>query len=264
MSLSALLLLLCPQEPSPQNEKTVDLRARVIFPSVSGDLLATDDDISGDTLNLRGDLGMDFATGWEAEASVVVVPWLTLRGHYWQVVFHGSEDATADFFFGGSFYASGTRVDSSIEIQAGSLLAEYNLLLYETPDARWELGVQAGAEFVYVESSLRNALAATPFTETERFFAPLPVAGVRARAEFFQRVAVELWVHGGGIAGIRDARILALEGGAEIQVRAVWGLYLGAGWRIFYADATLEPSASEEVGFDLLATGPMLTVTYRF
>ena len=50
----------------------------------------------------------------------------------------------------------------------------------------------------------------------------------------------------------------------EIQVRVVWGFYLTAGWRLFYADVFVEPSDSEEVQFDLLVSGPMVGVAVRF
>lgn len=260
-----LLLLFLQQEPSPSEQKTVDVRARAFFPSVTGNLFATADNVEGDTLGLQRDLGFDPPLiAAEAELSVVVLPWFTVRAHYWYADFSGSEDVTESFFFGGSFFAAGTRVDSSLEIQAGSLLGEYNLFLYEGPEGRWELGIQAGVEFVYMEANLRNALAIPAFTETQTFFAPVPQIGVRARAEFWDRVAVELWVHGGGISGIRDARLLSLEAGAEFQVRIAWGLFAGAGWRFFVADARLDPSPDEEVEFDLFIHGPVITVGYRF
>lgn len=266
MSIALLLLAaVAQQEPSPHEQKNFDVRGRALFPLLSGDFSATDNGIEGQTIDLEGDLDIEPATlGGELEISATVIPWLTIRAHYWQTGFNGSDTIDTGFFFGGSFYGAGSRVDTDFDIRVFSLLAEYNLVLYDTPDFRFELGVQGGFELVAFDAELRNATAATPFTERQRFTAPLPILGVRARVEFLDLIAVEGWIHGLAMAGLQDARSLVLEGALEVQVTIFSGLFVGAGVHFLSASVELEPTSDEEAEFDVMIAGPFVSAGWRF
>lgn len=260
-----LLAVFGQQEPSPHEQPNFDIRVRALFPVLSGNAAVTDNNIDGQNIDFEDDLDMDPADlGGEIEISAQIIPWLTIRLHYWQVGFDGSVTNDEAFFFGGSFYPSGARIDSDLDVRVFSLLAEYNLVLVEDPDLRFELGVQGGFELVAFDAELKNATAAVPFTERQRFTAPLPILGVRARLDIVDRVAIEAWVHGLAMAGLREARSFVLEGAVEVQVRLFSGLYIGAGWHFLTADVELEPSSDEEAEFDVLISGPFVSAGWRF
>ncbi len=265
VSLFIIIALIGMQDPAPHEERTLDLRARAVFPFLSGDISSTDNSISGSTLDVESDLDLE-SPGDSADLmiSALVFPWFRIHAEYWVSRFQGETTANEDYFFGGSFYPENARTNTDLEMHIGTLMGEYNVLFYSTPDWRVELGLELGVGIIGMEIQHKNSSAVPAFDERQRFAAPLPMAGLYGKLEVFDTLMAEIRLKGVHVQGFNNADITFLKGSAEIQTFLFKGLYISGGWHFLVSSGKVEPRDDEEIDYDFSFNGPFFSIGYTF
>ncbi len=261
----AIFALLGLQDPAPHEEKALDVRVRAVFPFLSGDLSSTDNDIRGATLDVEGDLDLE-SPGDSADLmiSALVFPWFRIHAEYWVSRFQGSDIADESYFFGGSFYPQTARVDTDLEMHIGTLMGEYNVLLYRTPNWRAEIGLEAGLGIIGMDIEVANRSALPSFTERQRFAAPVPLVGLYGKLEAFSNVSLEVRLKGTSVRGFDGADITFLKGSVELQAALFKGVYISGGWHFLINSGKVEPRDDEEIDYDFTFNGPFFSFGYTF
>ena len=231
----------------PAQAFELGVRGYYWFPGLSGDVKVDESGITGTTLDLESDLGLD------DESYPIVEAFMGLGNHhlslsYYRADYSGTNTLTEEITFAGETYSVGALVSSSLEYSVYDLMYHYDLLHLENVLSGFSLGpvgrVKAFDGEVKVESS--------GLTESASFTAPIPMLGLN--------------LHLGILADLLEGRVLAtgmsygggtiIDGQADISFTPFPFLDIHGGYRIFLID-----SDADDVEFNYDTSGPYVAVT---
>ncbi len=228
------------------------VRGHYWFPELSGTLKVDESAISGDTLNLESDLGLD------DESYPIIEGFVGLGNHhlslsYYNADYSGTNTLTETITFAGETFAVDEQVSSSLEYSVFDFMYQYDLLDLENILAGFSLGAVGRIKLFDGEVEIKSSTPSE--SESESFTAPIPMLGLN--------------LHLGILADLLEGRVLAtgmtygggtiFDGQAEISLTPFPFLDIHGGYRIFFIDVD-----ADDVEFDYDTSGPYAAVTLSF
>ncbi|MGD8513008.1 MAG: hypothetical protein PVG85_03575 [Deltaproteobacteria bacterium] len=228
------------------------LRGDYWFPELSGDLSVDAEGITGTSLDLETDLGLDDESYPVVEAFVGLGNH-HLRGRYYNADYSGTKILTEDITFNGETYAAGERITSSLEYDVYDVMYQYDLLDLENVAAGFTLGLVGRVEVfdgdVEIKSETLDKI------ERESFTAAVPMLGLN--------------LHVGILADWLEGRVLAtgmsygdgtlFDGQAEVSFTPFPFLDIHGGYRLLTIDLDVD---DVELNYD--NGGPYVALTIGF
>ena len=220
------------------------------FPGLTGDLKVDESGISGDTLDLESELGLD------DEYYPIIEGFVGLGNHhlslsYYNADYSGTKTLTEEFTFAGKDFTANIPFSSSLEYSVYDFMYQYDLLDLENILAGFSLGAVGRIKLFDGEVEIKSSV----LTESQSFTAPMLLLGLN--------------FHLGLLADILEARVLAtamtygdgtmFDGQADVSYTPFPFLDIHGGYRIFFIDAD-----ADDVEFDYDTSGPYAAVTLSF
>jgi len=224
----------------------VGVRGYYWFPDLSGDIRVDGNGVTGDTLDLETDLGM------EDQSYPVIEIFGGLGSHhfsfsYYRADYEGSN--TTSFTFNGLTFTG--LINSSLEYDAYDFMYQYDLLDMENILAGFSLGLVGKVKFFDGNASVQS----TTLSTSQDFSVPIPMLGLN--------------LHIGILADILEARLLVTGSGysnntiidsqADVSFTPFPFLDISGGYRLFAVDIDID-----DVVADFSTSGPYVALTISF
>jgi outer membrane protein len=236
----------------PSQAFEAGVRGDYWFPELSGDLSVDAEGITGTSLDLETDLGLDDESYPVVEAFVGLGNH-HLRGRYYNADYSGTKILTEPITFNGETYAVDERITSSLEYDVYDFMYQYDLLDLENVLAGFTLGIVGRVEIfdgdVEIQSETLDKI------ERESFTAAVPMLGLN--------------LHVGILADWLEARVLAtgmsygdgtmFDGQAEVSFTPFPFLDIHGGYRFLSIDVDVD-----DVEFNYDNVGPYVALTIGF
>lgn len=228
----------------------VGVRGYYWFPGLSGDLRVDGNGITGATLDLENDLGM------EDKSYPVIEIFGGLGNHhlsfsYYSADYEGSKILSKTINFNGLTFAANTLVNSSLEYDVYDFMYQYDLLDMENILAGFSLGLVGKIKLFDGNVSVTSATLST----NQDFTAPIPMLGLN--------------LHMGILADILEARLLVagisygdgtiFDSQAEVSYTPFPLFDIHGGYRFFAIDID-----TDDVQADYSTSGPYAAITVSF
>jgi len=228
------------------------LRGDYWFPELSGDLRVDAEGITGTSLDLESDLGLDDES-YPVVGAFVGLGNHHLRGRYYNADYSGTRILTEDITFNGETYAADERITSSLEYDVYDFMYQYDLLDFENVLAGFTLGIVGRVEVFDGDVEIRSETVDK--VERESFTAAVPMVG--------------LSLHIGLLADWLEGRVLAtgmsysdgtlFDGQAEVSFTPFPFMDIHGGYRFLAMDVDVD-----DVEFNYDNVGPYVALTLGF
>lgn len=246
------------------DDYTVGVSGRVWAAELDGKVKATDNALIGTKVDFDSDLGVDTKDEFgEVEIFFNLAENSRFNLHIWDASFSGSEIITKTIDFGGSTFTASTKVKTALDMTVCTLTYERILYSPKIQDVGFQVGVQVGVKYLDVSGELRAPEAPIPYSEKEKVSAPIPVLGVRVKADITNWISVEAQVNGLTISNIRDVDATIIEAVGEVRANIYRGFYAGGGYHLFKINVEADDS-DEEFELDTSLSGFFFSLGYRF
>ncbi len=228
----------------------VGVRGYYWFPGLSGDLRVDGNGVTGTTLDLENDLGMD------DKSYPVIEIFGGLGNHhfsfsYYNADYEGSKTLATDFYFNGQLFAATTLVNTSLEYHVYDFMYQYDLLDMENILAGFSLGLVGKVKLFDGNVSVKS----TTLSTNQDFTVPIPMLGLN--------------LHMGILLDILEARLLVtgigysdgtiFDSQADISYTPFPFLDIHGGYRLFTIDVD-----TDDVQADYSTSGPYVAITISF
>ncbi len=228
----------------------VGVRGYYWFPGLSGDLRVDGNGVTGTTLDLENDLGM------ENKSYPVIEIFGGLGNHhlsfsYYSADYEGSKTLNKTINFNGVTYTANTLVNTSLEYDVYDFMYQYDLLDMENILAGFSLGLVGKVKLFDGNVSVKS----TTLSTNQDFTVPIPMLGLN--------------LHMGILADILEARLLVtgigygggtvFDSQADISYTPFPFLDIHGGYRLFTLDVV-----TDDVQADYSTSGPYMAITISF
>ena len=246
--LTCIVLIVVPAASAVAFE--LGVRGIYWFPDLSGDIKVDGDGISGTTLDLDDDLGL------EEEFYPVLEIFTGIGKHhlsisYYNADYSASKSLNKDIYFNGKLFNINTLVESSLEYDVYDFMYQYDLLDLENILAGFSLGLVGKIKYFEGDVQLKSAGETT----AEDFSEPIPLLGIN--------------FHVGLVADLLEARVLAtgmgysdgnlFDGQVEISITPLPFIDIHGGYRLFRIDVE-----TDDITLDYETSGPYVSLTLSF
>jgi len=226
----------------------VGVRGYYWFPGLSGDLRVDGSGVTGTTLDLENDLGMD------DESYPVIEIFGGLGNHhlsfsYYSADYEGTKTLASPINFDGLNFTG--LINTSLEYDVYDFMYQYDLLDMENILAGFSLGLVAKVKLFDGNVSVTSATQSA----NQDFTAPIPMLGLN--------------LHMGILADILEARLLVagigygdgtiFDSQADISYTPFPFLDIHGGYRLFAIDID-----TDDVQADYSTSGPYVAITVSF
>jgi outer membrane protein len=236
----------------PSQAFEAGVRGDYWFPELSGDLSVDAKGITGTSLDLETDLGLDDESYPVVEAFVGLGNH-HLRGCYYNADYSGTKILTEGITFNGETFAADERITSSLEYDVYDFMYQYDLLDLENVLAGFTLGIVGRVEVFDGDVEIKSE--ALDKIQRESFTATVPMVGLN--------------LHVGILADWLEARVLAtgigysdgtmFDGQAEVSFTPFPFLDIHGGYRFLSVDVDVD-----DVAFNYDNAGPYVALTVGF
>lgn len=228
----------------------VGVRGYYWFPGLSGDLSVDGNGVTGTTLDLEKDLGM------EDDSYPVIEIFGGLGNHhlsfsYYSANYEGSKTLTKTINFNGLNYTANTLVNTSLEYNVYDFMYQYDLLDMENILAGFSLGLVGKVKLFEGSVSVKSTTQST----NQKFTAPIPMLGLN--------------LHMGILLDILEARLLVagighgagriFDSQADVSYTPFPFLDIHGGYRYFAIDID-----TNTVQADYTTAGPYVAITISY
>lgn len=228
----------------------VGVRGYYWFPGLSGDMRVDGDGVTGTTIDLVDDLGM------EDQSYPVIEFFGGLGNHhfsfsYYSADYEGSKMLSKTIYFNGQAFTATTLVNSSLEYDVYDFMYQYDLLDMENILAGFSLGLVGKVKLFDGNLSVQSAGQST----NQNFSVPIPMLGLN--------------LHMGMLADILEARLLVtgigysdgtiFDSQADVSFTPFPFLDISGGYRLFAIDID-----TDDVQADFNTSGPYVALTISF
>jgi len=134
--------------------------------------------VSGDTLDIEDDLGIDDDDGFFAEAALQLGNF-RLFTSYLPISFSGSSVLSSDIEFNGETFAEGRRIDSDLDIDIYEAGLAWFLINVDDLPLRIQVGPEVAVK--YIDTRIEMQDKGFDMDESESVGVPIPSLGARAR-----------------------------------------------------------------------------------
>jgi hypothetical protein len=238
----------------PAQAFEIGVRGYYWLPGLSGDIKADAGGVTGDTLDLKSDLGFD------EESYPALEAFAGLGDHhlslsYYRADYSGKNTLTTTVNFGGTTFDANVPLDSSLEYDVYDLVYRYDLLDLENIAAGFSIGFVAKVKYFDGNASVDGDVGGVTESESVDFTVPIPMVGLN--------------LHVGILADILELRVLAtgvsygdgtvMDGMADISYTPFPLIDIHGGYRIFTMDVD-----TDDVEFNYDTSGPYVAVSVSF
>jgi len=228
----------------------VGVRGYYWFPGLSGDLRVDGNGVTGTTIDLEDDLGMD------DKSYPVIEIFGGLGNHhlsfsYYSCDYEGSKTLSKTIDFNGLNYTVTTLVNTSLEYDVYDFMYQYDLLDMENILAGFSLGLVGKVKLFDGNVSVQSTAQST----NQDFTAPIPMLGLN--------------LHMGILLDILEARLLVagigygdgtvFDSQADVSYTPFPFLDIHGGYRLFAIDID-----TDDVQADYNTSGPYVAITISF
>ena len=224
----------------------VGVRGYYWFPDLSGNIRVDGNGVTGDTLDLENDLGM------EDQSYPVIEIFGGLGNHHFSFSYYSADyegSNTTSFTFNGLTLTG--LINSRLEYDVYDFMYQYDLLDMENILAGFSLGLVGKVKLFDGNASVQS----TTLSTNQDFSVPIPMLGLN--------------LHLGMLADILEARLLVTGSGysdgtifdsqADISFTPFPFLDINGGYRLFAVDIDID-----DVVADFSTSGPYVAVTISF
>lgn len=250
VSFGLAFLALCVSSARAGDE-TIGIRGRMWFDELSGDVQASTTTSTGTVIDVENVLDIGEAEKPANQLELwIQPPLIPIRFVVgaWTTHFKEQTRLNTTINFGGTTFATGTDVETDIDIEAYSGTVEYYFSSPELIGTGVEFGIGLGADYYAIEAEITGGGA----TETQAVRGPLPKLGVRLLVKVIEMLEFEANVTGMSSAGFGDVDVSYIDGYVEGRFRYGGG-FVGVGYRLVTLDGEDErdPDNTNEIDIDI-------------
>ncbi len=256
----AAALVLLSGVPAFAQDELVGVRLREWFERMHGSIQSTEPPLSGDTVNLDGDLGLgEQELAHEVQAYVRIPIVGRFYAGAWWAHAEGDEIITRTFNYGGLTFTSSDEVKTNVDLDVFYLTYEFALPTIPLGPVNLELGIEAGARGIRGRGAIEDVTAGQKASDDGLI--GLPVLGGHVTATFASWVRAEIEVVGLAFA-YNGNRVSYLESNLEIVATPLPWLFAGVGYK--FADVEFKRDGSSSFDLNVGLKGIYLTLGVRF
>lgn len=248
MLMIALLGFLTPPAYADEN---ISFKAGYVKMAPEGDIAVSAGDVTGTTVNIEDDLGMDGEDGYFAEAALQFDDFRLFAG-YLPINFSGETILTKEVSFNGETFANNSRVKTDVEINIYEAGLAWFMVNVDDAPVRVQFGPEAAVK--YVDVSLNMQDTASPLGTSESVSVAVPTIGARLRVAIADYLGV---VGRASYMEYNDNSFMDVDTQVEFSPVPMLGIY--AGYR--YLDIDVNES---DVLIDATFSGPYAGAMVRF
>ena len=253
-----------PKDKAPEDQVQFDFRLRGWFANIKGDLMLTDDGLSGSDLDFSDDFDLERPESvGSASIRTRLFGGVFLQVDGWAGGFDGQDVTTTGFIFGGSVYPPGTTVEADMKFIVASAVLAKPWTLFDNGTIRFDVEVGIGVRYARLEASVKAKDTPIPFEEMTRVGVALPAPTVRLRAWITDWVSIEAWASGFRLGEIRDVEATMYEGGIEARVHIYRGLYVTGGYHVSFLKIGQE-DGTEDLEYEAQNSGFTVGLGFEF
>lgn len=248
LAITALLSLLV---STAFADETLSFKGGYLSLSPDGEIAVSSSGVSGTSLDLEDDLGVDDSDDFFLEAALQLGSF-RLFAAYLPINFSGDSVLAEDIAFNGETFVQGSRVESEVDIDIYEAGLAWFLVNMDDMPVRIQLGPEVAVK--YVDTHVEMQDSDLGLSESEDFGVPIPTVGVRGRLAFADLLGV---VGRAGYAEYNDNSFMDIDAQVEFSPLPLVGLF--AGYR--YLDVDIDES---DVLIDATFSGPYAGALVRF
>ena len=228
----------------------VGVRGYYWLPTLNGDIKVDGNGITGTTLDLENDLGLD------DEYYPVIEFFAGIGNHhlslsYYKAEYDGSKVLTKTITFNGKTFNASDLINTSLEYNVYDIVYQYDILDLENILAGFSIGLVGKLKVIDGSVEIKSSALST----SDDFTAPIPLVGAN--------------LHLGILANLLEARLLGTGVGygngsmfdiqADLSITPFPLVDIHGGYRLFFIDVD-----AGDVEFNYNTSGPYMAVTVSF
>jgi len=246
-------------EGFPDPIVTLQLGALLAFVNNNSSMAVNSSTGTGTTINLRKDLGFKQQEYYPkadlfirvAKRHQIVLSFLYMRQNR-------TKTLDRDIQFQDSVYHANASVSTKSQIYMYS--AEYRFSVVRKP--RWEVGILLGGKFFDIKNSLRANLGDASYTQSKRWYAPVPMPGIHGSYTFGQRVTLRgaaeyFTLH------LNNYNFQTISVNPTVEVYIIKNVGLGAAYQYFFTQIKKDPVGTFNGSFKYSYNGISLFLCAR-
>lgn len=247
----ALVALFCLLASPVSADESFSLKAAYLTLNPSGDVAVAGGGMTGSSLDIEDDLGLDDEAGYFAE---MAFQWGAFRlfAAYLPISFSGDSQLTRDIDFRGETFVLGSRVESDVTIDIYEAGLAWFLVNIDDMPVRVQFGPELAIKYVDARIKLQDKSQA--LREDESIGVPVPTLGARARIALGDSLGVVGRV---GYMEYNDNSFLDVDVQVEFSPLPLVGVF--AGYRHLDLDVD-----ENDVYIDAAFAGPYAGALVRF
>ncbi len=219
--------------------------------SPSGDVAVSVEGLSGTTLDVEDDLGIEESEDFFVDAALQFGSF-RLFAAYLPVNFSGNSVLTRDISFNGENFVLGSRVASEVNIDMYEAGLAWFLLNIDDLPTRIQFGPELAVKYIDARVELKDNVAG--LNESQNVGVPIPTLGMRARVALADSLSVA-----GRVGYLKYSDSSFMDADAQVEFSPVPLVGLFAGYRLMEIDVD-----ESDVLIDATFAGPYAGAFVRF